>query len=643
MRRILILAVICALLVPANAVSTNAQGQNPKKLALEPCKLALGFGKDTTDTDAQCGTYAVPEDWSKPDGRKLNIHVTVLPAPNASAKRAPIFHFEGGPGAAASKQFANVWFGAYTHLRENHDIVLIDQRGTGQSASLQCTEITETALADLAVTKPDVSELDKLQTCLKRIVPIADPVNVTSLALAADTNAIREALGYDKINIFGTSYGTWLAQFYAARYANTINAMVLEGTVGPWDEPFLSAGLSAEGALRRAFATCEQDAVCNKAFPNLQERFLALLASLKNKPVSTSGLSALNLKAYPIIVTPERFVDGLTALISQGITLGAIPQIIAQAEAGTFTTLAAALVAAAEQSDAVSLGMYWSITCAEMFAFYSKAKIDDAIKLADKSLFQIGKEFLSAAPVICRTWRSAELSPAEVSAPSVDVPLLLMAGAFDPVTPPIYAQNTAKRFKNSTLATFAYQGHGILPMSKCAQNLAQRFFEAPTAKLDISCAANDPKPVFSGTYSLPKLIAYTDPKSGAVVKIPDGWARQPNKIDGPMLFFAGDGQQFLGIESLKNTDPDLARQEAEAAAAVQYGTLIKQASLSQSGIVINQYSIDGPDQLLTGVLVVIPPLSGTTRILWYAAPNNVFNATFEAIFSVMLIALMTSS
>src|SRR5262249_13909148 len=154
-------------------------------------------------------------------------------------KPEPIFHFEGGPGASAITNFGQTFFGAYRDLRQDHDVVLVDQRGTGLSSSIQCTEATDKALEDLG--KPEESDegtatfITRLTACLNRLSATTDPAFYTSTVLADDTDAVRAALGYDQIDVIGVSYGTWLGQIYLRRHGEHVHAMVLDSLAGPWN------------------------------------------------------------------------------------------------------------------------------------------------------------------------------------------------------------------------------------------------------------------------------------------------------------------------------------------------------------------------------------------------------------------------
>jgi pimeloyl-ACP methyl ester carboxylesterase len=263
----------------------------------------------------------VLEDRSNPNGRKLDLHVVVLSA-TSSVKGEPIIYFEGGPGGSAITNFGQTFYTAFRPLREKHDIVLIDQRGTGKSSSLQCTEITEREMQDLSenLNNDDAIGIftEGFEACLTRLSKTTDPAFYTSTILADDTDEVRQALGYDKVNVYGSSYGTWLAQIYLGRHGENVKAMILDSVAGPWNFYILDAAQNAQKSLERVFALCEADTACNELYPNLSDQMDKALEQLDKKPAKTSGLSGMSGKSYPVVMTRSRFLEALRSMLYTG-------------------------------------------------------------------------------------------------------------------------------------------------------------------------------------------------------------------------------------------------------------------------------------------------------------------------------------
>jgi pimeloyl-ACP methyl ester carboxylesterase len=606
-----------------------------KSLELTPCQITVGIGGAAHGIDVKCGVLKVPQDWTKPDGKKLDIHVTVVPATSASPKGLPIFHLEGGPGGSARSAFGRGWYIAYQALRQDHDIVLIDQRGTGQSASLQCTEISEQALSDLADTQAQEDQqtvyLDRIANCLERVSATYDPTHFTSAILAKDTDAVRAALGYKQIDLYGSSYGTELAQFYMRDFGANIHAVVLDGAVAPWNNPLVVAPGNIEQSLNLLFSICQSDPACNKAYPDLPGQLKTALDKLSDKPITVNANSLETNDAYPVAMTRRKFLYTLSEMLTSGSLIVFVPMAISQAAQGGYIIPAGVEITLAEHSNDVSTGLYYSVTCAEQVAFFN----EELLKQYDnKGTFSSVYDTPDLLTKSCNAWRSAELAASDVAPIKSDIPTLILVGGFDPITPVSFAQETNKRLSKSQLVVLPYQSHGVIIGSKCAQNLFAQFLLAPTTPVDISCADSDLLPVFAGAYEV-KFVGYSDPKGTFSTVIPEGWQVQQGLTNTNLTFFASpDNTQFIGVGVLRGTKLSEAKAVALKAIVDNYGAIEVQQEIDVPAILftikIVAHAMDRPDQFYVGTLWM-RDINGDTYITWQAAPNSVFQAAQLAI------------
>ncbi len=643
MKRFVALLVTVSLLLTFVVSSAPVAGQ-AQAVNLDPCKFSVGIGEAKHDVDAQCGVLQVPEDYSRPDGRKLDLHFVVLGATREDNKGVPVFHFEGGPGGSAITSFGEAWYSAYRLVRENHDVVLIDQRGTGQSASLQCTEISGAALDDLAKPLSDKQGQDlaveRLSACLQRLSATTDPAFYTSTILADDTDAVRAALGYNQIDVFSNSYGTWLAQIYLRRHGAHVHAMVLDSTVGPWNNYLLVAAQNAEASLNKVLDLCKADADCSKTFPNLSDQLKTVLDILQKAPVSLSAPSGITGKTYAVSMTRSRFLGAIQTMLYQAANASVIPQMISQAAEGNYLLAASTLVSYAEQTEDVSIGLYYSVHCSESVPFYTP----DAIKNYPRgSFYGLEDDSPETLAAICKTWRSAELDQADVAPVKSDRPVLILSGTLDPITPVAFAQETHQRLSNSTLALFPYEAHGPMASNKCAQTMVARFFEAPDQAVDTSCTAQDIKPIFMGAYKV-QLAPFRDPNGKFTANIPKGWTAQTAESQGSMTFFASpDGNQLLGIGVFKGMKLADGQQAALDAIAKAYGPVEIQQETTQSAIIFTMtiivHSLDRPDQAYLGMLL-LKQIGKDTQVVWQAAPNNIFQAVLLPVAPLVFASLV---
>jgi pimeloyl-ACP methyl ester carboxylesterase len=514
MKTLLAFLTTASMLIAFVMPSTPVVGQSVGSANLESCKFSIGIGGAKHEVDAQCGVIQVPEDRVKPDGRKLDIHFVLLPATGQGTKGMPIFHLEGGPGGSAISGFGEAWYSAFRALRETHDIVLIDQRGTGRSASLQCKEVTEPAFEDLAqpLTDQEAEDLyvDRLSACLNRLSATNDPAFYTSTILADDTDAVREALGFEQIDIFSNSYGTWLAQIYLRRHGEHVHGMVLDSPVGPWNNYLWNASLSTEAALNKIIDLCKTDTQCDQTYPNLASQLQSALDKLEEEPATITVPSGITGKSYTVVMTPTRLLSAIQVMLYQSANASLVPQTISQAARSNYLLSATTLVSYAEQTNDLSYGLYYSVHCSETAPF-----LDESANKPPRGQF-FGREGDQSNQLgeVCQAWRSAELDKADVAPVKSDRPVLILSGMLDPITPVSFAEETHRRLDKSTLVVFPYQAHGPMVGSKCAQILVAAFLAAPERSVDTSCTAQDVRPIFMGAYKV-DLVPFSDPKFSA--------------------------------------------------------------------------------------------------------------------------------
>src|SRR5258708_37662720 len=246
-------------------------------------------------------------------------------------------------------------------------------------------------------------------------------------------------------------------------------------------------------------------------------------------------------------------------MLYEAANISVIQQMITQEASGDYTLIAAEAVLNAEVAPEIALGLYYSVHCSESLPFYTSKLIAQYDKSAFYGLESHSVEQLTA---ICKAWRSAELMPADVAPVKSDRPVLIMVGAFDPITAPAFAEESHQRLSHSTLALFPYQAHGPIVGSKCAQTITETFLNTPDQAVDTSCTAKDVKPIFLGAYNV-DLVPYSDPNGTFSANVPKDWAVQSTQSKGPLTFFASpDGAQLLGIGVFKNTKAAAAQKAA---------------------------------------------------------------------------------
>ena len=259
------LAIAGTALLALQALSTGCgMGPEPasRSLALTECRLPR------LSVTAQCGELSVPEDRARPDGRKIGIFVAVLPANTVAPRSDPLVILAGGPGQAAS-QLAPL-ASRLSEVRRTRDIVLVDQRGTGRSAPLKCAAFKPDDGIEASF---DLDSVAKAGDCLRELAATGvDLKQYTTEAWVADLDAVRAALGYPQVNLWGGSYGTRVALAYLRRHPDRVRSMVLDGVAPPEMAVPRDVWLSREKALDGVLAACAASEPCRRAHPDLAQK-----------------------------------------------------------------------------------------------------------------------------------------------------------------------------------------------------------------------------------------------------------------------------------------------------------------------------------------------------------------------------------
>ncbi|MCB0038010.1 MAG: alpha/beta fold hydrolase, partial [Anaerolineales bacterium] len=357
-------------------------------VTLEDCRLEGG-------RQAECGIVTVPENRAEANGRQLDLAVTVLPAISNAAASDPLFLLAGGPGQGAIDTFGP-FASIFREIRQTRDLVLVDQRGTGDSNPLICDSFD--ALPLDATEEEGFAAVAECRTVLEQKADLAHYLTATA---AQDLEAVRLALGYEQISLFGVSYGTRLALEYARQYPDSVRAMILDAVTGPEMVIFQDVGRDGQAALDYMFLRCIHDAACAEQFPDLQTEYETILERLSTPQMTTF--------AHPF--TGEKITLSVTRpLVSQIIfnllyspdTVSLLPLMIHQAytENDYGTLVAQGMMSSANIE--IADGLLYTIACTE------DAPILDEAAVEQTDFAVITTDFLE----VCELWPQQTPDPA---------------------------------------------------------------------------------------------------------------------------------------------------------------------------------------------------------------------------------------
>jgi pimeloyl-ACP methyl ester carboxylesterase len=389
----------------------------------------------------RCGVLRVPENRKLPDGRRLDLSLMVVAHTGTAKPREPLFIIKGGPGEQATTDIEDT-INLFRAVRAEHDLVLLDQRGTG-ATRLRCQT------DDNAFMVPRDPE-----RCLARLLAQADLRFYTTEHFVEDLDDARAALGYEQISLWGASYGTRVAYVYAKRYASRVRSLVLVAPA-PLSLPLLdSFDDDGRAVLEALAADCARDHACGKTFPTV-------LADVRRMRDSLT----------------DRFdLIGLHLLLYSSYSSRWIPFLASRAAAGDPAPLKTAIVEARSQLlPRLALGLHLAVFCSEDLPFHVPGSSPDS------------RSFLrSEYDIACRSWPHAELPEDFRAVVRVDRPALLITGEWDPATAPRWARAAAAQFSRSQLVIVPKEGHILGRLSDCLGAMTGEFLARGNA--DAACA-----------------------------------------------------------------------------------------------------------------------------------------------------------
>jgi pimeloyl-ACP methyl ester carboxylesterase len=448
---------------------------------LKRCRMA------GIDEELFCGKLTVFENKKTRIGRTIDLNIVVLPAFDQKTKAEPLFDLAGGPGASSAER-ADFYAGRGKDYRRRHDVVCVDQRGTGKSNRLAIPR-EKTPQYYLG----EMFAVDYVRELRRQLEKRADLTKYTTSIAMDDLDDVRAWLGYDRINLFGGSYGTRAALVYMRQHPHHVRSAILLA-VAPTDLKMpLHHSESAARAMDLLLGKCEQDAKCHAAFPQIRDDWRNVLAQLEKQPARVQYSSPD--KSAPTTVEIQRgvFAEKVRTWMYDRGKAARIPMIVHYATNGDLAPFLKEAIAPSIP-DFVADGMYLSVTCAEDVPFIDP---EEATKLTAGNPFGNYRVFQQTRA--CSMWPRGEV-PADFLGPvRSNAPVLIFSGNVDPVTPPKYGEEVARYLPNSRHIIIPEAGHGVdgLKDPGCIDRIAIEFLDKGDAKnLDVSCVEQMEPPPF---------------------------------------------------------------------------------------------------------------------------------------------------
>ena len=434
----------------------------------------------------ECATLPVWENRTLRSGRRIELNIVILRAESKNHEPDPVFLLDGGPGAAATR-LAIAW-GRHP-LRERRDIVMVDQRGTGSSHPLNCDFYGHPPDLQRVVTSQ--FPIEQVRACRQRLEKVADLSQYTTAIAMDDVDEVRQWLGYSRINLWGGSYGSLAAQVYLRRHEVSVRAVVLEGVLPADELGTLHHASAGQRAIDLFFDKCHSELLCRFEYPHLREDFAAMFARVRKGADATvhdrSGRSA---RVRPGV---EALAEGIRHRLYSDTGM-AMASMIHQAAAGDLSPIVQAAVdAQIDIGNLLAQGMLLSVTCAEHIPY-----ITAEMAARETAGTFLGDLRIREQQAACAEWVRGAVPPDVHTLVRSNVPVLLISGERDPVTPPSFAERVAHELPHSRHVVFHGAAHGI--GGPCDRNLITGFIEHGSVdRLDTSCVSRAATALSTGT------------------------------------------------------------------------------------------------------------------------------------------------
>ncbi|WP_339655097.1 alpha/beta hydrolase [uncultured Maribacter sp.] len=439
--------------------------------------VALFACTNTSSDEVLNGVLEVPENRNNPSSRTLKLVYKVLKAKKNDSTKTPVVFLQGGPGVAT---LITEEFWANHPLRNDRDIVLMDQRGTGESQA-NCSHMGEELFKvmgqDYNIEEDYEATKIILAKCKKSIQKKGvDLEGYNSRENATDFEDLRKALGIKKWNLYGVSYGSRLGLTIMRDFPENVRSAILLGVHPPESNLFGDRVRSIDKSLLAILKSCKENKGCNSRYPNLKERLHKVLAKMQTEPLQ------VKYKGKPFVLNYHDTFVLLSVSLYDRHSIGNIPFFIEALENGDTKPIIEFLKAFETFYNYFNLPMNFSVVAYEELPFYDDEDLDMAIK---QSEFGFNYESYDSTIKLTTDWHSYRAENIENQPVASNIPTILMSGNFDPVTPPNNANEALKYLKNGYAVTFQDESHNLL--NPCVLKITEDFINDPMKKPNLDC------------------------------------------------------------------------------------------------------------------------------------------------------------
>ncbi|WP_438711364.1 alpha/beta fold hydrolase [Aquimarina muelleri] len=483
----------------------NVKGQNVK---FEKAESFYPNSESLKQKNIIWGHLIVPENWQDINSAKIKIAVSVLKNSSNKSDADAVVFIQGGPGASGIQ---NVRSWRNHPLRKKNDIVLMDIRGTGFSEPRLCPDLGSKFLEILA--KNQSEEEDEKQKTIAALSCKQDLINkgidievYNSLSISKDLNALKKQLGYENWNVYGVSYGTYIAQVYASTFSDDIKALVLDSSVSDITTYYTKNTSNYISSLSKVFEKCKNNEACNSQYPELENVYYKTIADLEDHPITVS-VDKETIKSGEFTYNSEDFKIAVQQALYNKQLIEVIPLLIYQFQERNADALGN-LVSAFSNLLGMDYGVYYCVSCNEVLPNNNISEYEKDVSKYDK--IGGGVSFYKSDFRVCDQWNlnrkdsivNHDLSKLE----DFSFPVMVFSGEYDPITPSANGKEVAKRFKKANVINGLTYGH-VPSFTKIGKEVADSFINNPFQKPDFQAFKNVKKVNFVSDITINSGVA----------------------------------------------------------------------------------------------------------------------------------------
>lgn len=449
-----------------------------RAVAPAPCPIEVA---PALAARVQCGKIEVPEDRGKANGRTVTVHFAIVQPEQPVASRTPILFVMGGNGSGLKNLKRQP--GLAQILSRKDAVIYVDHRGSTPwgKPDMSCQEFPE----GLEAANPKVDPA-KVETCRKSLTERMDVNAYGAFEAAQDLKDLRQALGIERWNVYGVSYGTTIAQRLNYIDGEAIRAIVLDGMSGVESNSFDKAFVLQP--LIELIDECTSTPECAAAFPRFEADLGRAASKLQRRPRQVEGRRITNVE----------FLAQIRLALANSELRGRIPLAVSGAARGDLSGWQALTNPEANSGGKDPAFTWPSSVCRDEFprasrpgtgAFPTRKLVPAVVSGARMTAF----ESYDWAK-FCPRMGFSMSDPATIAVARSDTPALFLAGQLDLVTPRFQSEETAGNFTTARIVEFPLSSHFVLlNHAECAGRMIVKFFENPVDPLDRACVDELPE------------------------------------------------------------------------------------------------------------------------------------------------------